>query len=461
MRIILKHIKSTDAGTFHYRRRIPKDVAEKIGRSEFKRLLGDTEREALRNYPTINLMFEELVEAARRPTVPTPQPMTPIEIRLLAEKRASELAHTTGYVGGRAVRGDDPEFADILRDSAIAQHGEALDPVERTALNLLVSSGRITKPKPTLQDACRMYSQERVAGAVNERKRNLRVDHVMRILSASIDANKHLDELTREDARRVRDYMLNTLKQKPATVRRYIGDIRAIVNLGLQEFDSGNVGNPFNKITVATSTHALDERHPYSDELLREITSHIADRAGPDLQRIWSILAGTGCRLAEVAALLVSDVRLDHSIPYIDVGMREHRRIKNNSSIRRIPLIGDALTAAREAVAAAGGSQYLFEQYAGVVRTKKGKGETFQDATFASNALMKHVRAITDNEKLTVHSLRHTMEDRLIRGRVEEFDRNLVLGHTSGGMGERYGGPDARLEAAHRAMLAAFNASTS
>lgn len=66
MGLTLKHIVSTKAGTFHYRRRIPKDAAEVIGKREFKRLLGQTEREALRNYPKVNAEFERVVEDARK-----------------------------------------------------------------------------------------------------------------------------------------------------------------------------------------------------------------------------------------------------------------------------------------------------------------------------------------------------------------------------------------------------------
>lgn len=48
------------------------------------------------------------------------------------------------------------------------------------------------------------------------------------------------------------------------------------------------------------------------------------------------------------------------------------------------------------------------------------------------------------------------MEDRLTLARVEEYDRNLVLGHSKGAMSERYGGPDARLVVAARALKAAL-----
>jgi hypothetical protein len=53
MGLILKYVVHTDAGTLHYRRRLPKAVAEASGRGEFKRLLGSTEKEAPRNWPKV------------------------------------------------------------------------------------------------------------------------------------------------------------------------------------------------------------------------------------------------------------------------------------------------------------------------------------------------------------------------------------------------------------------------
>ena len=69
MGLVLKHIIRTKAGTLHYRRRFPKDAISAIGRGEFKRLLGSTDREALQNYPKVNAEFERLVAEARRPAL--------------------------------------------------------------------------------------------------------------------------------------------------------------------------------------------------------------------------------------------------------------------------------------------------------------------------------------------------------------------------------------------------------
>ncbi len=53
----------------------------------------------------------------------------------------------------------------------------------------------------------------------------------MDILAHAVEASRPLDKLTREDAREVRDHMLRDLGMKPGTVKRYIADIRSMVNL--------------------------------------------------------------------------------------------------------------------------------------------------------------------------------------------------------------------------------------
>ena len=58
----------------------------------------------------------------------------------------------------------------------------------------------------------------------------------------------------------------------------------------------------------------------------------------------------------------------------------------------------------------------------------------------ASAALGKHVRACVPDAKVTTHSLRHLMKDRLRHADVTKADQDIVLGHSSGGVGVRRGG---------------------
>lgn len=124
--------------------------------------------------------------------------------------------------------------------------------------------------------------------------------------------------------------------------------------------------------------------------------------------------------------------------------MARRQRLKTDPSRRRVPLVGDALEAAKEALRLTKGPM-LFPRYG----VEGGN-------TNASAVLMKHVRKITDDAKKVVHSLRHNMKDTLILTGVETGLQNLILGHTLGGEGERYGGPEARLEHATRAMRKAI-----
>jgi integrase len=209
--------------------------------------------------------------------------------------------------------------------------------------------------------------------------------------------------------------MLKERGMNPATARRYLNVIRAIVTHGIREFGLRGATNPFDRLEVKIDAVAKDERKPFTAAQLKATSDRVANFANADLQRIWRILKGTGARLAEVTGLLVSDVSVDGKHPFLDLVFHPHRRLKNKGSIRRVPLIGDALSATREALSAVGNSPFLFKTY-----SKGSKG-----ANAASNALMKHVRKITDDRKVVVHSLRHNIEDGFTLASVNEYDGTL------------------------------------
>lgn len=66
MGLVLKHVEQTRSGSWQYRRRVPKDVSEVITKREFKRKLGDSQREALAAYPQYHAQVEREIEAAKK-----------------------------------------------------------------------------------------------------------------------------------------------------------------------------------------------------------------------------------------------------------------------------------------------------------------------------------------------------------------------------------------------------------
>ncbi|MFK0684914.1 site-specific integrase [Ochrobactrum sp. BD67] len=405
MGLLLRYVFQTKFGTWHYRRRVPKAAQAFIPKGEFKRFLGETRREALRNWPRVNAEFERLISPPDdKSNLDTSTPPQPENVQL-----------QSAPLEGRS----EP----------------VREPIEEV---------RRKPSEPTLEDAKRLYVQERVKGDINEIHKAARIERVMGHLHAVIAPDCPLSKLTRKDAREVRDRMLGALEMKPITVKRYLCDVSAMVNLGIREFDVREAVNPFQNLPIkaeTTATVAREERDPLPADVVRAMHERLSANAASDIWNLWQILEGTGCRLGEISGLLRSDVYLKEQIPYLDLVFHEHRRLKTVGSIRRVPLIGSALKAVKDALKESEGSTFLFPRYGRV-----------RGADSASAALMKHLRAISENPKHTVHSLRHGMEDKLTRAGVSEFDRNLVLGHSSGGMSERYGGAEVRLEMAFKAL---------
>ena len=133
-------------------------------------------------------------------------------------------------------------------------------------------------------------------------------------------------------------------------------------------------------------------------------------------------------RLAEVMGLAISDIHLDCATPFIDLKPHPWRRLKTESSTRKVPLAGAALWAAIR-VCDSASSEYAFPSY-------------IRDGTCLSNSasvalnkwLKRHVPP-----GCTVHSFRHSMRDRL---RAVECPKDIVDqigGWASISVGEAYG----------------------
>lgn len=178
-----------------------------------------------------------------------------------------------------------------------------------------------------------------------------------------------LSAITREDARKVRDEMLDRIKAtgrgtgkkvSAATVSRELSIIAAVINFAKVEFGLPDTfANPFNKLPVARvakgrGVKAADKRHPLPPEVLEEVRRRVLAGANPSLALIWRLVEGTGARIAEVTGLMVGDVFPAAEFPHIRIEPNAVRSLKTEASRRVVPLVGDALDAAKEALERAG-----------------------------------------------------------------------------------------------------------
>lgn len=410
---------------YRYRRKVPGFLRPVLGKAWIILPLGRTPAEVLRHYGKAHTQAEAELKAASKERPAKVQPKTDLERYQWATRQIAEWGPMT------------TDAADSLADH-LEETGQG------DLYRALVVPDR--KPEPTLADAVKLYLKDRVDGTPDETKKRQRVDRVQGHVEKALSrGDPQIRSLTRTDAREVRDHMLADGDMSPATVHRYLNDLRAIITHAIKEIDDlKGASNPFNGLEVKKQTLAKEDRKPFSEAQLKAARGRVLGHASVDLQRIWRMLEQTGCRLAEVTGLMVEDVHVD-GLAYLDLKVHPHRRLKNAGSVRRVPLVGDALKAAQEALKAAGEGTMLFESY-----TREG------GATAASATLMKHVRKVVADRKVTVHSLRHTLKDKLVRADVPEAVQNMILGHSSGAVSEAYGGPEARLEAAARALRKAI-----
>lgn len=453
--LTLKHIKELGAGRYEYRRRVPESAKAALGKSEFKRVFAASSPSALaKEHARITAEFDKAVaETQRKPQ--DPSKLTKRELWDAARKEAASLI--AGAIGL------DEEEAGVIVADMLEESGKS-SPLLAMALrdpNNLSEENPL--PGHTLEDARKLYVKEKLGGGEGPESREAmsRIDRVFSRAAVALgDAfqSRPLASLKRDDARRVRDHMLKLPKYgggtlSAATVRREIKDLAAVINFGLKEFDLGNLVNPFDGLPVEGVGRGVVAAQPDAalrDPLPKPMVEAMKSRLTGDLLQIWRLLAGTGCRLSEVRGLRVEDVVAEAAIPHIRVTWHEGRRLKTKASVRVVPLVGDALDAANDALKAAEGQTVLFPRFA------KPRG-----TDNCSTQLMKCLREITRDPKHVVHSLRHSMKDALRLAGVEKTVQDLILGHASPSIGETYGGEEVRLQVAYRALQAAHERSSS
>lgn len=438
--LTLQHTKELGAGRYEYRRRVPQSVKASLGQNEFKRVFSAASPAALaREHSRIDAEFERLVSGAKRSS--NLSKLTPREAAEVAKEEAARL------LAGVHGPDDEDEARDILAESLI-QTGAPRE------VYMAVVQPNAELPAHTLEDARKLYVQEKLGGGGSEhRDATNRIDRVMGRVKEALGEDftkKALGSLKRADARKVRDYMLQTKRNgggtlSAGTVRRELNTLSAVINFGLEEFELNNVVNPFNGLAVTgvKGNGAVQTEAEKRDSLPSDVIAAMSARLSGDLQLIWRMLAGTGCRLAEVAGLRVSDVILSGPVPHINIAWHAGRSLKTQSSVRLVPLVGDALLAAEAALKLAEGETMLFPRYA----RPRGMDALSQ----VLNA--KHLRTITTNPKHVVHSLRHNMKDALRLADVEKVVQDLILGHAPPSVGEIYGSEAAKLKVLYRAMI--------
>ena len=172
--------------------------------------------------------------------------------------------------------------------------------------------------------------------------------------------NKPLSDYTRQDALQFRDWLV-ARGLTGSSVTRNFSYLKAVINFALSEY-ALDVRNPFIGVYHDRKAGVL-VRKPIPIDDIRNIQSECR-AINDDMRWLIALISDTGMRLAEGAGLLKQDfIGLDTDLPYVRVTKHPWRNLKTASSERKVPLVGEALWAARRIIEADTASDFAFPRY--------------------------------------------------------------------------------------------------
>ena len=405
-----KYVFRRANGSYRYKRNVPKALRQVIPKATVYRQLGDSYDEALRRLPVVHAEVEALFDEERK--TPDSKRATGLVRERLGEWHANAFAE--GVV--------DPEW-DIMDD--FVELAEDLEGRAPTAVTGQIASARVSEEPMTLQKVLEEYYSYKCDDAGDDRALKTRIDRLRKDLIIALGKNRvewtPLTDLTRADANTFRDYLLN--RMAPNSVLRTLGVIKAAINHVIIEHDLDQ-RNVFQGIKIKGAGASREDRLPMSDveveRLLPEYEGH------PTAYALFLTLADTGARLAEITGLEAKDVDLEARC--LHIRHNGIRRLKTKTSERTIPLSPRAAECLREHKAGLSDADPLFPQYA------RPRGS---DA--ASAMMMKRLRRQISDKKITMHSLRHRMKDKLRNTGCPEAISLAILGHSTNTVASNYG----------------------
>lgn len=177
----------------------------------------------------------------------------------------------------------------------------------------------------------------------------------------------------------------------------------------------------FAGVALSDSKAKKRTREPFGDEWIRDVLLKpgALDGMNADARYILLGMINTGYRPSEGAGLLPEEIRLDGKVPHILIQPNQNRHLKNAHSERYVPLTGISLAAFKE---------------------MKGGFPRYASNSASLSATVN--KFLTENKLLetpshSLYGLRHSFEDRLLVGGIDERIRRDLMGH--GLKRERYG----------------------
>jgi integrase len=406
-------------GSYRYKRNVPKDLALLLEKKTIYRQLGSTLSEAMKEYPYVHAKIEALFDTERR------KPDRERALELIRAKLGDELAEMV--LAGTVPQVDHPEMGPLItvEEDLLMDLAESLEGRVPHSVLEQIHKGQLKEDPLTLTRVLGDYIDYKTVDGVIDKNLSNRIERLRRVMLHLYGKTKMekvlLQDISRSDANALRDLLLG--KMAPNSVQRTIGILKAAVNFTITEQGLG-IPNVFASLRIKGAGASRTDRLPISDGDLKSLIEAAKD--SEPAQSLLVVLADTGARLGEIVGLEAGDV--DTKAGIVHIRPNGTRGLKTKSSQRSIPLSQRATEALKERLIGLSDTAPIYKQYA------RPRG---RDA--ASAMLMKRLRTVVDDPKVTIHSLRHRMKDKLRNTGCPEALSKEILGHAQGSIAANYG----------------------
>jgi integrase len=400
-------------GSFRYKRNVPGRLRPLIGKATLYRQLGDSYREAMQALPLVHARIEALLndeadKSARERSLEI------IRVALGDEVAEMVLAETV------------PEYSPI--EDALNELGKDLHKQKMpTEVVQQVYTGKLKPDVLTLAmtlDQYEAYKSDspRAAKEIGQRVERLRTD-MQSVFGKQKLKHVALSDITRQDANELRDHLLERVSANSAV--RMLGVVRTAINHVIVEH-SLTIPNVFTNLKIKGAGASKQDRLPLNDEQI--VLLEPAFSGDATAWALYVTLRDTGARVSEVSGLRVKDC--DLASKCLHISPTPWRGLKTTNSQRSVPLSAEAVAALSKLIQeqTKDPEAPLFARYA------KERG-----ADNCSAMLMKRLRSVITDKKLTMHSLRHRMKDKLRNTGCPEAISLAILGHSTNTVAANYG----------------------
>ncbi|MEY9238464.1 hypothetical protein ABIF68_006077 [Bradyrhizobium japonicum] len=290
--------------------------------------------------------------------------------------------------------------------------------------------GGVDRPRVKVSEAFEIYCNEiaavEIVGKSEEQKKSWKKvkKYAVEVFNKVVGEDLAMEDITRDHAKKMHDHFKGMIAPKDAKAakksaslgKRRMGDMSILYKRYFAHIGVDGRPNPFEGLTF--NQKFKKSRLPFPIEWVRDVILKPGALAGlnDDARHIVLVCIETGARPIELRYLRKDRIKLHDKVPHILVEPSfdpdEPHEVKTVSSVRRIPLVGVALEAMKL-------HPDGFERY-------RENGNTLSATV---NSFLKENK-LQPTGKETLYGFRHTFEDRLKEGRIDDELRKILMGHS-------------------------------